>query len=57
MRAYWGALGRATRPEWIYSEGFYFEPRAAGEGFSGFVTTKKQKKDRPKTLVAMMLPH
>jgi len=23
--------GRATRPEWIYSQGFYFEPRAGVE--------------------------
>jgi len=22
---------RATRPEWIYSQGFYFEPRVGGE--------------------------
>jgi hypothetical protein len=35
--------GRATRPEWIESQGFYFEPRAGGEvRILGLKTTNKQ---------------
>jgi len=39
--------GRATRPEWICSQGFYFEPKAGGEvRIFGFYNKKKKKKKR-----------
>jgi len=35
--------GRATRSEWIYFQGFYFEAKAGGDArIPGFITTNKQ---------------
>jgi len=41
--------GKATLPEWIHSQGFYFPPGARGEvGFSGFIPTNKEGKKKEK---------
>jgi len=48
--------GKATRPEWIYSQGFYFEPKAEAKyKISGFIATKKEKK-RGKKLYRLQQP-
>jgi len=40
--------GRATRPEWIYSQGVCFEPRAGGEvRILGIYNNKQMKKQLP----------
>jgi len=37
--------GRTTRPEWMYSQEFYFEPRAGGEvKIFGFYNNKGTNK-------------
>jgi len=42
--------GRATRPEWIYSQGFYFEPKAGGEvRILGFYNNKQITKEQKQT--------
>jgi hypothetical protein len=45
----WCTFGRtaggAEWPEWINFQGFYVEPREGDEGFSGFITTNKKKKN------------
>jgi len=39
--------GRATQPELIYSEGFYFEPRAGSEvRIFGFCNNEEKKEKR-----------
>jgi len=39
--------GRATLPEWIYSQGVYFEPRAGGEvKMFGYYTNKQTNKTK-----------
>jgi len=41
--------GRATRPEWIYSQGFYYPPRAGGEVWIfGFYNKKLEQTNKQK---------
>jgi len=49
---------RATWPEWIYSQGFHFKPRAGGEvRIFGFYNNKQKNKDQiTKLFMGCLLP-